>query len=67
MWMTAYISEIKRQFRDKYKFTPIGGTVQEPLFDSIPDGVYVMEIEGKIDYVEIKDGGIKCCNYKTEE
>jgi hypothetical protein len=62
MWMTSYISEIKRQFRDKYKFVPSGGTEQEPLFDSIPDGTYPMEIDGKMDYVVIKGDSISCCN-----
>lgn len=63
MWMTSYISEIKRQFRDKYKFKPTGGTEQEPLFNNIPDGTYPMEIEGKTDYITITNGIIKCCNY----
>lgn len=66
MWMTEYIAEIKRQFRDKYNFTPIGGTDHEPNFDSIPNGIYPMLIDGndgKIDNVEVKDGNIKCCRF----
>lgn len=63
MWMTAYISEIKRQFRDVYKFTPNGGTDDDPTFDIIPDGFYPMEIEGKVDNIKITNGSISCCNF----
>lgn len=61
MWMTNYLSEIKRQFRDVYKFQPSGGTENEPLFDSIPDGYYPMVIDGKTDYVKINGENINCC------
>lgn len=67
MTMTAYITEIKRQFRDTYKFVPSGGTEHDPLFDNIPDGVYPMEIEGKIDYVKITGESINCCNFEKPE
>jgi hypothetical protein len=63
MLMTAYIKEIKRQFRDVYKFTPTGGTDSEPNFDNIPDGEYPMQIEGKTDRVRIERGTINCCNF----
>lgn len=62
MWMTQYINEIRRQFRDKYNFTPSGGTENEPLFDNIPDGEYPMVIEGQTDYVRMSNGTISCCN-----
>ena len=65
--MTRYINEIKRQFRDKYKFTPFGGTEIEPLFDNIPDGEYPMEIDGKLDNVIIKAGTIHCCNFINQQ
>lgn len=64
MWMTDYIREVKKKFRDQYSFVPsrtIGG---EPCFDSIPDGEYPMEIDGKKDCVKIVNGGISCCNFK---
>jgi hypothetical protein len=65
MWMTSYISEIKRQFRDVYHFIPTGGTDSEPLFDNIPAGEYPMTIEGKVDKVRITErGGISCCNFE---
>lgn len=60
--MTAYIKEIRKQFRDKYNFIPSGGTENEPLFDNIPDGEYPMEIEGKTDYVRVNGGNINCLN-----
>ena len=65
MWMTSYINEIKRQFRDIYKFKPTGGTREEPLFADglIPDGEYPMTIEGKVDRVCIVNGTINCCNF----
>jgi hypothetical protein len=67
MWMTRYIAEIKRQFRDVYGFVPAGGTEREPLFNNIPPGVYPMTIEGKVDNVRIvEDGTIDCCNFEEE-
>lgn len=65
MWMTSYINEIKRQFRDTYKFVPTGGTSNEPLFadGQIPDGEYPMTIENKVDKVRIVNGTISCCNF----
>lgn len=65
--MLQYISKVKRQFRDKYGFIPTGGTEKEPLFDNIPDGVYPMEIDGKVDYVKIKGDSISCCNFKEND
>ena len=70
MWMTDYIHEIKRQFRDVYGFAPSKvEEIDDPIFDEgqIPDGVYPMEIEGKTDYVKIVDGSINCCNYSSEQ
>jgi len=64
MWMTQCIKEIKRQFRDVYNYTPSSGSKEEPNFDNIPDGEYPMEIEGKTDFVRIKNGTISCCNFK---
>ena len=62
MWMTDYINEINRQFRDVYGFKPqLGSTRREPLTNP-PDGEYPMTIDGKIDYVRIVNGGINCCN-----
>jgi len=63
MWMTDYIREIKRQFRDVYGFTPLpGSTEDEPLIKA-PDGEYPMTIEGKLDHVRIVNGKISCCNF----
>lgn len=65
--MISYINELKRGFRDQHNFTPTGGTKNEPLFDNIPDGIYPMTLEGKLDYVVLKNGGIYCCNFSQEE
>ena len=64
MWMTAYIREIKKQFRDVYHFVPNNPGVDEPNFDHIPDGEYPMTIEGKLDKVRIVRGSISCCNFE---
>lgn len=64
MWMTAYIKEIKKQFVSKYNFQPSRMEGDEPIFDSIPDGIYPMKIEGKIDNVKITNGTISCCNFE---
>jgi hypothetical protein len=66
VWMTDYIREIKRQFRDVYHFAPTGGTEDDPTFASIPDGDYPMTIEGKLDWVRIAGGKISCCNFDKE-
>lgn len=63
MWMSDYIREIKCQFRDKYHFVPYRTIGGEPCFESIPDGEYPMEIEGKLDKVKIINGTISCCNF----
>jgi hypothetical protein len=69
MWMTDYIREIKRQFRDVYHFVPNGGTEADPTFaeGSIPDGEYPMTIEGRLDRVRLEDGAIKCGNFEPSK
>jgi hypothetical protein len=67
MWMTDYIREIKRQFRDVYLFVPDREQHGEPCFDNIPDGLYPMTIEGKLDNVKIINGTISCCNFDEEK
>lgn len=65
MWMTLYIAEIKRQFRDVYKFKPSStGPGDEPIFDNVPDGDYPMTIDGRLDRVKIVHGKISCCNFE---
>lgn len=62
--MIDYINEIKRGFRDQHGFVPTGGDEREPLFDSIPAGVYLMLVEGKHDAIMVSNvGGISCCNF----
>jgi hypothetical protein len=50
--MTDYITEIQEWLKRHVK-----------SFPDIPDGVYPMKIDGKIDYVKIKCGKIFCCNF----
>ena len=66
--MTDYITQIKRNLRDFHGFVPIGGTKEDPIFSDEPkDGIYPMEINGRIDNVEIKDGNIYCCRFNNKE
>jgi hypothetical protein len=67
MWMTDYIREIKRQFRDEYHFVPLKEEHGEPIFKEglIPDGEYPMTIEGKLDNVRIIRGTISCGNFEA--
>ena len=67
MWMTDYIRAVKRGFRDQHGIKPTGGTDYEPLFAEIPDGEYLMTIDGKRDRVRIVGGTISCCNFEVDE
>lgn len=67
MWMTDYIREVKKAFRDQHGFVPTGGVEADPLFEKIPDGTYPCEIEGKINYVVVKGNGIHCCNFDNPQ
>ena len=60
-----YIREIKLQFRDVYHFTPDREQDGEPCYDAIPDGVYPMTIEGKLDNVKVVGNRIFCCRYES--
>ncbi len=61
--MIEYINAVKRGIRDQCGVVPTGGTTDEPLFDNVPDGVYPMVIDGKLDHVRIEAGKIFCCNF----
>lgn len=65
MWMTDYVAEIKRGFERIYGFKPERRVGDEPVFgkNQIPDGVYPMKVDGKLDQVAIVDGKISCCNF----
>ena len=65
--MLSYIGEIKHQLRDVYHFKPDRIVGQDLCFDHIPDGEYPMKIDGRMDYVEIVDGKIHCCNFKKKK
>jgi len=62
MQMLEYIRAIKHYFRDFYGFKPDREVDGEPCF-AIPDGIYPMELEGKIDNVSITDDRIHCCKF----
>jgi hypothetical protein len=70
MWMTAYISAVKRGLRDRYGFTPDAGSSEDdPTFNGnpVPDGVYPMVIDGKLDRVRISGDRISCCNFDGDK
>jgi hypothetical protein len=57
-----YVNKVKQglaaQLGLEYRDTRVIGHV--------PDGIYPMEIDGKIDHVQIKNGHINCCNWEPE-
>lgn len=63
MWMTEYIQEIQRQLITKYAFKRGGNDCPQ----DVPDGAYPMIIEGQLDLVIIRNGGIWCCNFINED
>lgn len=63
MWGTDYIREIQRKLIGDYGFTENPDKPGIPL--DVPDGKYPMVINGKLDYVEIVDGKINCCNFEA--
>lgn len=66
--MMGYVNAVKRSFRDQHGFTPDGGTEDEPLFNSIPHGIYESVIDGKTDFVVItKNYGMSFLNATREE
>ena len=43
----------------KYKIKPKAGSLKDdPVFENVPDGEYPMKIDGKLDYVRIKNNFI---------
>lgn len=62
--MTEYIRAIKRKLATQYHFKPSRVVGDEPCFENLPDGVYPMEIDGRLDKVKIEGGKISCCNFQ---
>lgn len=62
--MMNYIIQIKRKLHAQYGFGPLielgGGDCS---IAKVPDGLYPMEIDGKIDHVKIINGYIHCHNF----
>ena len=53
MWMTQFVKEVKKQLRDVYGHVPSRTVGDEPCFDHLPDAMYLMDIEGKLNYVAV--------------
>lgn len=64
MRMLEYISAIQAKLISQYGFAPRDDAPNIPMH--VPDGIYPMEIGGRLDRVEIKDGRISCCNFGTD-
>lgn len=60
--MVDYVQAVKRAFRDQHGFTPTGGTLSEPLFESLPDGIYQSVVNGETDFLVVKDNGLSFLN-----
>jgi hypothetical protein len=61
--MIGYINAIKRQMIDQYGF-PENPDMPGCVLGDVPDGIYPMTIDGKLDNVRITDGKISCGNYE---
>ena len=59
MWMTDYINEIQKKLVTQYGFLPDARNLPQ----NVPDGCYPMEIDGKLDRIEISNGRIYCCRF----
>lgn len=59
--MSEYIAEIQRQFVDVFNFE---AKPRAKIPVSVPDGVYPMLIEGRVDNVKIENGLIYCCRFE---
>ena len=48
MWMTQFVMEVKRRLRDEFGLVPDRVVENdEPCFETVPDGIYPMQIEDK--------------------
>ena len=56
--MIEYIDAIRRGLRDVYGFPPLPGSTAEVPLLFVPDGVYPLTIDGKVDNVLIEGGRI---------
>lgn len=63
MWMTVYIQKVQQCLVEEHGFER--GRNGSP--QNVPDGFYEINISGRIDSVEIKDGRIHCCEYFAKE
>ena len=60
--MLAYIAKVQKNLVTQYGFKAREDAPHIPAY--VPDGIYPMEIDGRIDHVKIKRGSIFYCNYE---
>lgn len=58
----SYIRSVQRGFIEQHKF-PENPDKPGCVLGEVPDGCYPMAIDGRVDYVVIKNGMIGCCNF----
>jgi hypothetical protein len=62
MWMTSYIASIQKHLVQDFGMSPRQDNPDVPAH--VPDGIYPMTINGRLDQVRIEDGRISCCNFE---
>jgi hypothetical protein len=60
---TNYANQIRCQFRDVFNFVPTGGTIDVTTFNNIPNGIYEMKINGKVDKVKVINREVRFGNF----
>ena len=60
--MLGYIRAVQRGFIDQHGF-PENPDKPGCVLGEVPDGCYPMTVDGRTDYVTIKNGMIGCCNF----
>lgn len=61
MQMLEYISAVQRKLIDEYGLAERSDAPGIP--ESVPDGEYPMTIDGRMDWVFVKDGQLHCCSW----
>ncbi len=62
--MLEYVRAIQRKLIDQYGFPENPEMPGCPL-GRVPNGTYPMEIYGRIDYVEVRDGKLRFGNFES--
>ncbi len=58
--MTEYVKAIKRALRDQHSFRPLAGSTDDDPKLDVPDGEYLLNIDGHDERVKIENGRLYC-------